>query len=69
MTDHTDEPKTAADDSVHPDALVPGAKDVSRYPGNEEGSVQPTTAVKQGSLPREEGGQAHSSREAGQPRP
>ena len=30
-------------DSLQTDRIVPNAKDVSTYPGNEEGSVQPTT--------------------------
>jgi len=29
--------------SLPADRIVPNAKDVSTYPGNEEGSVQPTT--------------------------
>lgn len=32
-------------DSLQTIPLVPNAKDVSAYPGNEEGSVQPTTVT------------------------
>jgi hypothetical protein len=35
------------------DHLVPNAKDVSTYPGNEEGSVQPTTVTTPGEMERE----------------
>lgn len=33
--------------------VVPNAKDVSKYPGNEAGTVQPTTAVSKGDVERE----------------
>jgi len=36
-------------DSLQTEPLVPNAKDVSTYPGNEEGSVQPTTVTTESS--------------------
>jgi hypothetical protein len=47
-------------DSLQTDLLVPNAKDVSTYPGNEEGSVQPTTVINPGKT-----GRANAERERG----
>jgi hypothetical protein len=43
MTKEMVEGSEKGKDSLQTDHLVPNAKDVSTYPGNEEGSVQPTT--------------------------
>jgi hypothetical protein len=40
-------------DSLQTDRLVPNAKDVSTFPGNEEGSVQPTTVITPSDTERE----------------
>jgi hypothetical protein len=53
MTEEMVEGSAKGKDSLQTDHLVPNAKDVSQYPGNEEGSVQPTTVTTPGEMERE----------------
>jgi hypothetical protein len=53
MTKEMVEGSEKGKDSLQTDHLVPNAKDVSTYPGNEEGSVQPTTVTTPGDVERE----------------
>ena len=50
MTDSTRRDVKSPDDL---EPVVPNAKDISRYPGNEAGTVQPTTAVSTDDIERE----------------
>jgi hypothetical protein len=52
MTKETVEGSEKGKESLQSDHLVPNAKDVSTYPGNEEGSVQPTTIATPGEVER-----------------
>jgi hypothetical protein len=56
----TDAPRkdTKSPDDLEP--VVPNAKDVSKYPGNEAGTVQPTTAVGKGDVGREKDERDHT---------
>jgi len=47
MTDHAGVGNGSSDKTIQPDHLVPNAKDVSTFPGNAEGSVQPATVTTQ----------------------
>ena len=51
MADSTRKDVKGNPDDLEP--VVPNAKDVSAYPGNEAGTVQPTTAVGMGNHERE----------------
>lgn len=53
MTKEMVEGSEKGKNSLQTDHLVPNAKDVSTYPGNEEGSVQPTTVITPGEMERE----------------
>jgi hypothetical protein len=53
MTEQMVEGGGGGKDSLQTDHLVPNAKDVSTYPGNEEGSVQPTTLINPNETERE----------------
>ena len=53
MTKQMVEGSEKGKDSLQTDLLVPNAKDVSNYPGNEEGSVQPTTVINPSETERE----------------
>jgi hypothetical protein len=43
--------------------LVPNAKDASEYPGNEEGSVQPTTVITPNETERKNSEREHRRRD------
>ena len=59
MTDHTGEGNRSGQKPVQADHLVPNAKDVSTYPGNAEGSVQPTTVTTPSETERENADREH----------
>jgi hypothetical protein len=50
-------------DSLQICHLVPNAKDASAYPGNEEGSVQPTTVIPPNKTERKNSEQEHLGRD------